>query len=250
VSGETAAGAGGCELTGLPDGLGHRLAVPGRADLPALTEAVGALADLVSDRADRNDRTVFVVELGPGGDLDREWPGPVTIQQVNRWERAVRRLGRLPAAGVGTLDGTCGGPALELALATDFRICTPGLRLLLPVNDGHFWPGMAVHRLVQQVGPARARQLVMWSGDVTAEWAVGAGLVDRVTDDLGTAVHEAAALLGRVSDAELAIRRQLLEEALCTTPEEALGGHLAACDRELRRLAAAPARATSGTGAR
>lgn len=235
----------GCALTELADGLGHHLVVPGRATLPALTRSVNDLADRVSDRT---GPTVFVIELGPTGDPRREWPGDVTIQEVNRWERAVRRLTRLPAAGIGMLRDTCGGPALELALATDFRMCTPALQLLLPVNDGHFWPGMAVHRLVQQVGLSRARQVVLWGGDITADWAVTAGLVDRVAEDVGAAVHEAATLLGRISDAELAIRRQLLVEALSSTPEEALGTHLAACDRELRRVAAIPVAAVPWTG--
>jgi isomerase DpgB len=37
--------------------------------------------------------------------------------------------------------------------------------------------------------------------------------------------------------AELAIRRQLMLEAMTTTFEDALGTHLAACDRALRSVA-------------
>jgi isomerase DpgB len=43
-------------------------------------------------------------------------------------------------------------------------------------------------------------------------------------------------LVGRVSDRETALRRQLLIEAGSAGYDEALGIHLAACDRELRRL--------------
>ena len=46
----------------------------------------------------------------------------------------------------------------------------------------------------------------------------------------------AVVMLGRVAGAEHAIRRQLLLEAATTSYEDALGAHLAACDRELRRL--------------
>ena len=48
-----------------------------------------------------------------------------------------------------------------------------------------------------------------------------------------------------VEGAELAIRRQLMLEAPTATFEDALGVHLAACDRSLRRLAVAVARMTA-----
>ncbi|MFE0045156.1 enoyl-CoA-hydratase DpgB [Streptomyces albireticuli] len=165
------------------------------------------------------------------------WPGRVGVQDVNRWERAVRRLERLEAVSIAVAEGGCQGAALDLLLATDYRIATPDLRLLLPVNDGHFWPGMAVHRLVNQIGAARTRQLVLWGHELSAESAHRMGLVDELTTEVEDTVRAAALLLGRTAGAEMAVRRQLLLEAATTEHEEALGSHLAACDRELRRLA-------------
>jgi isomerase DpgB len=177
-----------------------------------------------------------VLRLGATRPEDRSWPGAVEIQDVNRWERAVRRLERLTAVSIAVGSGTCGGHALDLLLAADYRIATADFRLLLPVNDGHFWPGMAIHRLANQLGVARARQLVLWGHEISARRAVELGLIDEIATEPTDAVQAATLLLGRVSGADLAVRRQLLLEAPATSFEEAIGAHLAACDRELRRV--------------
>jgi isomerase DpgB len=72
--------------------------------------------------------------------------------------------------------------------------------------------------------------------DVALERATELGLIDQVSEDISAAVLTAAVLTGRTSDQELAVRRQLLLEAASVEYDDALGVHLAACDRELRRL--------------
>ncbi|MFJ8311053.1 MULTISPECIES: enoyl-CoA-hydratase DpgB [unclassified Streptomyces] len=217
------------------DELGLRVDVDGTHPLPELTVRLNAACDRVEQRA---DHTVLRLQLLPVPADSRAWPpAPADVQDVNRWERAVRRLERLPAMIVSTAAGVCGGPALDLLLASDFRIADPGLLLMLPVNDGHFWPGMAVYRLAQQLGAARARQIVLWGDDLDAGRAHELGLVDQLSDNLAAAAHTAVVMMGRISDRELAVRRQLLLEAPAAEFHDALGAHLAACDRELRRLA-------------
>ncbi|MER5889492.1 enoyl-CoA-hydratase DpgB [Streptomyces sp. NPDC001941] len=225
-------------VTAPPGGLDITLALDAGRPLPELTAAVTEACD----RAERRtEPAVVVVRLPRAPAAARSWPGAVDIQQINRWERAVRRLERLPALSIAVADGACGGPALDLLLVADYRIGAPDLRLLAPVNDGHFWPGMAVYRLSQQLGAARARQIVLWGDDVDAACARELGLIDQVAADTEEALHTASVLMGRISDTELAVRRQLLLEAQSLEYDDALGAHLAACDRELRRLTAAEA---------
>lgn len=215
-------------------GYGCHLRIDAARPLIELTAEVNAFcARADGERAPK----AFVVWLSDGPAVDRSWPGEVGTTDVTRWEKAVRALERIPAVSIAAVAGTCGGPALDLLLATDYRFATADLRLLLPVSDGHFWPGMAVHRLVTQVGVARARQLVLWGTQLSVGRAVDVGLVDEVVDDLDDAVRAATVWLGRDAGSELAVRRQLLLEAAVTGYEEALGVHLAACDRELRRRA-------------
>ena len=228
----------------LPDGLGIVTTVAGTRPLTELTAAVNAVC---AEAEDRRDHVVVVLRLVPDAGGSREWPGRVTIQDVNRWERAVRRLERLPALTVTVVEGTCGGPALDLLLASDYRIGSADLRLVLPVNDGHFWPGMALFRLVQHLGAGWARKVVLWGVDLSADRAVDLGLVDQLSTDLAEAVHTAAVLRGRISGPETTVRRQLVLEAASAEYEEALGVHLAACDRELRRLRAVAAAEKAGS---
>jgi isomerase DpgB len=224
----------GLELTSVSEGLGLALTLDVARPLAELTASVNAVCDEVEKRA---TRSVVVLWLDGTSAESRTWPGEVAIRDVNRWERAIRRLERLPAANVAVASGPCGGPALDLLLAADFRISAPDLVLVLPVNDGHFWPGMSVYRLVQNLGVARARQIVIWGMDISVTKASELGLVDQVSENLDEAVHTAVVLMGRVSDQDLAVRRQLLLEASTAEYDDALGVHLAACDRELRRLA-------------
>lgn len=234
------------DMVELPDGLGLLMEIDVTRPLAELTAAVNAVCD---DVEERSTRSVVVLRFDGAAGADRAWPGAVGIQEVNRWERAVRRLERLAAAIVAVAKGPCGGPALDLLLAADFRIGGPDLVLVLPVNDGHFWPGMAVYRLVQHLGVARARQIVIWGMDIPVAKATELGLIDQVGEDLSEAVHTATVLMGRVSDQELAVRRQLLLEASAVAYDDALGLHLAACDRELRRLrdGATPSAARTGS---
>ncbi len=64
------------------------------------------------------------------------------------------------------------------------------------------------------------------------------GVADEVAGDLAIALAKAAELASAADGGELAIRRQLMLEASAASFEDALGVHLAACDRTLRRAAA------------
>lgn len=214
------------------DSLAIVVDVDGHRPLPELTAALQAACDRVEERR----RTVLVIRLRSMRAESREWPGRAAIRDVNRWERALRRVENLEVMTVVLATGVVGGPALEILLTADFRLADPRMRLLPPVNDGHFWPGMGVYRLVQHLGLARARQIVLWGDDIPVDRLRDVGLVDQVTDDPDEAVTTATVLMGRISDKELAIRRRLLSDAASAPYEDALGVHLAACDRELRRL--------------
>jgi isomerase DpgB len=204
--------------------------VDGRQPLTAgLVAALAAVCDSAEDRSDRNTVILHVSGApaeGPNGD--------VTVGQVSKWERVLRRLERLPAATIAVGSGECGGLALDAFLASDYRIATASVRLLVPVWNGATWPGMALYRLVRQAGAAAARRAVLFGIPIAAGEAVAMHLVDELAVDTPSAVA-AAELAAAVPGADLAIRRQLMQEAPTVSFEDALGGHLAACDRLLRQ---------------
>ncbi|MEU6221989.1 enoyl-CoA-hydratase DpgB [Streptomyces sp. NPDC047022] len=211
------------------------LRIDGREPLSAdLVTAVNAVCDSAEDRAGIG-RVLVQVSGVPQG----PWAGDLTVALVSKWERALRRLERLPAATIAIADGDCGGLALDALLATDYRIAIGWVRLVVPVGDGTAtWPGMALYRLAQRGANAPAiRRAVLFGTPIEAADALALHLIDEPADDRDSALALAAERAGAASGTELAIRRQLMIDAPTTSYQEALGVHLAACDRELRRTA-------------
>ncbi len=199
---------------------------PARQLVTALENACAAVEDL-------GGSAPLVVRLGGkarhGGFHD------VDVHLVNKWERALRRVEWLGAVTVAVVDGECTGTALELLLCCDHRIASPRSVFGVPVAGTTPWPGMALHRLVQQIGLARARRLTVFGQHVDAHEAAEIGLVDDVVDDVASALARVLPRCDAVAGSEAAMRRRLLLEATSTGFDEALGAHLAACDRTLRR---------------
>ncbi|MFJ6621528.1 enoyl-CoA-hydratase DpgB [Kitasatospora sp. NPDC091335] len=210
---------------------GPVLHVDGRRELSAeLTHAVAAFCD-EAESTGADFATLYL-----SGAPSHEAVAKVSdVAAVTKWERAVRRLERLRLPTLAAASGECGGAALDLLLATDIRVATPDLLLLLPLHEQGTWPGMAGFRLVQQLGLAPARRTVLFGRPITAREALDRCLVDQVSTDPGRTLAAAARLLRRLSGPELAIRRQLAFDAQWMSFEDALGPHLAACDRALRR---------------
>lgn len=202
-------------------------------------KAVGALCDRTEDGGDS------VVALHVTGAPKDGWADGLDVMLVTKWERALRRLERLPAATVAVARGDCGGTALEAFLAADVRVACPDTRLLLPRDTTATWPGMAGYRLVRLAGVARIRETVLFGRTIEAAEALVLGVVDKLTDDPAAAVAGVAELAGGLSGKEVAIRRQLMFDAATTGFEDALGAHLAACDRALRHMAAGAAEEAS-----
>ncbi|KOU27427.1 enoyl-CoA hydratase [Streptomyces sp. WM6372] len=210
------------------------LAVDGRLPLsPAAVAAVNAACDGAED-----GHTAGHLILRLSGVPAVPQADGVTVSLVSKWERALRRLERLPAATIATVQGPCGGLALDLLLCADRRIADGAASLVMPVENGTTWPGMTLYRLGRShPGAAAVRRAVLFGTAISAQEAVALQLVDVLADDVEAVLAQAVASAASVRGSELAIRRQLLFDAATTSFEEALGAHLAACDRALLQSA-------------
>ncbi|MGW2050541.1 enoyl-CoA-hydratase DpgB [Streptomyces sp. NPDC001858] len=206
------------------------LRVDGRRPLSASTiDMVNAVCDSVEDGTQA--RLIVHVSGFPEGAPAKD----LTIALVSKWERALRRLERLPVPTISVAEGPCGGLALDALLSTDYRIVTGSTSLVVTVENEATWPGMALYRLARShAGAAAVRRAVLFGVPLSAQEALALQLVDTLTADLPDALATAVERTGSVRGSELAIRRQLLFDAATTSFEEALGAHLAACDRALR----------------
>lgn len=216
------------------------LTVDGRLPLSsAAVAAVNAACDAAED-----GRTAAHLTLRLSGAPAVSPVEGVTLSLVSKWERALRRLERLPVATIATAEGPCGGLALDLLLCADHRIADGAVSLVMPVRNGATWPGMTLYRLGRShAGAAAVRRAVLFGTAIGAPEAVALQLVDVLADDVEAVLAATVATTASVRGSELAIRRQLLFDASTTSFEEALGAHLAACDRALLQAAAPEAAA-------
>lgn len=170
------------------DGALRRVTIPGG-------ELTGVVARELADVADElvEDRSVRVVVLsshsevfcsGPAADLDR-----FAVDPAAAWARL-----RPPVLTVVT--GPCRSVGLELALATDIRLCDAGASFCLPdVAEGRLpcWGG--TQRLGRAIRPAEATAMVLLGDELSAERAAALGLVHAVAPDVHAAAGEMARTL-------------------------------------------------------
>jgi enoyl-CoA hydratase/carnithine racemase len=88
---------------------------------------------------------------------------------------------RLDQVTIAAVNGFAVGGGLSLAMACDFRIAATGARLWIPeVRLGLPYMWGSVTRLINLVGMARAKELVMTCDELSAEQALAVGLVNQV----------------------------------------------------------------------
>jgi enoyl-CoA hydratase/carnithine racemase len=156
----------------------------------ALDEAVqGELLRVFTDAAsDREVRGVILTGSGEtfsaGGDLsrfERDWDPAEFRAQSHELTRLISSVERLEKPVVAAINGLATGAGTQLALSCDLRIASEDARFLFREGMIGFIPshGGCV-RLVELVGLARARDILLGGEDLDAQEAFRHGLVTRV----------------------------------------------------------------------
>lgn len=100
---------------------------------------------------------------------------------------------------IAAIEGVAAGGGLELALSCDFRIAGKNARFALPETNVGLIPGSGgCSRLVRLVGLARAKEILMLEGVMSAERAADLGLLTRRVE-AGRALDEAIAMATRLA---------------------------------------------------
>jgi enoyl-CoA hydratase/carnithine racemase len=135
-----------------------------------------------------------------GADLDTierlRADGPGARHAAGAGERAATAIESLRAVTIASVHGRCVGGGVVLALACDLRFAAAGARFSIPEIDLGIplaWGG--VPRLLREVGPGVARDLIITGREFDADTALTVGVVSRVMADdaLDTGVAEVAA---------------------------------------------------------
>jgi len=118
------------------------------------------------------------------------------------------RLEALDLPVVAAVNGAALGGGLELALACDFVVAAETARLGLPETTLGLIPGFGgTQRLTLRVGLARARDLIYLGRVLQAEEALRIGLVDRVVAADAVAAEAAALAAEFAGRAPVALRQ-------------------------------------------
>ena len=99
-----------------------------------------------------------------------------------RLDRIVDRLEQVPVPTIAEVDGAAVGGGCLIALACDLRVCSDRARFGVPVARtlGNCLSMANLARLVDLIGPARTRDLLLSGRLVDADEALALGLATRV----------------------------------------------------------------------
>lgn len=113
--------------------------------------------------------------------------------------QALDAFAALPQPTIAVIRGTCYGGGAALAAASDFRLCTTDAKFAItPSKLGLTYRLVDCLRVVELVGAARAREILLLAKEVDAATAVNWGMVTECVDPalLPSAV---AAMLSRIT---------------------------------------------------
>lgn len=138
-----------------------------------------------------------------GADIAEFETTRMTREQAAVYDDAVlgaeEAIANFPHPTLAAVHGHCYGGGCGLAIACDIRFAAAGARFAItPAKLGLVYPLRGTKRLVDLVGPSRAKIILMAGADYGAAQAQAFGLVDEVCDDpaaLDAAVREFTALL-------------------------------------------------------
>jgi enoyl-CoA hydratase/carnithine racemase len=177
---------------------------PGRRNALNLAswQALGEVAArLAADPAVRVVVLTGETTFSAGSDIG-EFPaarlGAEAARRYNEvYEGALGAWAALTQPVIARIPGYCLGAALELALTADFRIAAEDATLGIPAVKLGIGISVAdARRLIDVVGPARARTLLLSGDRITADRALALGLVD----DVAPAADLAARVEARIRD--------------------------------------------------
>jgi enoyl-CoA hydratase len=162
------------------------------------------------DRAEANEDVRVLIIRGQGGAFAagtdiaqfREFrSGDEGVAYERRLDAVVERIERVGLATIAEVDGPAVGGGCAIAVACDFRICSDRARFGVPVARtlGNCLSMANTARLVDMIGSARTRDLLIGARLIDANEAFAIGLATRVvaSDRLEGEVRDLAETLSQ-----------------------------------------------------
>ena len=126
-------------------------------------------------------------------------------------------ISSLPQVTIAAMQGAVVGGGFVMGIAADLRVASEDMVITVPeveLGIGYAWG--AIPRLVQEIGPALTRELVMTCRPFPADEAKNHGLVNRVVprDQLGRAAVELAQLIASKPPFGIRLTKKHVNEVL------------------------------------
>src|SRR5699024_8620 len=124
------------------------------------------------------------------------------------------RIAKLPSPVIAAIDGFALGGGLELALAADFRIATPGAKFGQPeANLGIIAGAGALWRLKESVGTPLAKEILLAGRVLTGEEATQSHLVNELFEpgELEDGARAWAKKIGALDPLAVRLSKQLFD---------------------------------------
>jgi enoyl-CoA hydratase len=114
--------------------------------------------------------------------------------------RVFRRIETLDKPTIAAINGWALGGGMELLLATDIRIAADTAKLGVPEITLGLFPGAGgTQRLLRQVAPCKARELMFTGDKISANEALAIGLLNKVVP-AASVMDEAMTMARRIAD--------------------------------------------------
>jgi len=241
------------------DGAIARLTLERPEALNALNRDMAAALEDSLGRLERARDVSVVVLSGRGrafcaGNDIAEMPAlsPADAEALSqRWQDIIDRFARPPQVTIAAVRGYALGGGCMLAAAQDLRIAETGAQFGLPEITLGFNPSYGIARLLDVVGGAHARELLLTGRTIDAAEALRMGLVTRVVPDgsLERAAADFAAEVARHPRGGLAATKAIVAKIRAGRRGDAARAYAATLttDAEARaRIAAFVAKKTGG----
>jgi enoyl-CoA hydratase len=151
------------------------------------TEMLQAMSDSLAELCDEpNLRAVLVMGEMPGWFCSGADLNEVKKRGVNEGidlfsARVFNEIAACPVPTIAVIDGPAVGGGMELALACDIRLATARSHFAFPETALGLIPAAGgTFRLPQLIGPARAKEMILFGRRLDGIQAHGWGLVNRI----------------------------------------------------------------------
>jgi enoyl-CoA hydratase len=127
--------------------------------------------------------------------------------------RLFRRFEVCEKPTISAINGLAVGGGLELLMATDIRVASDHAKLGLPeIALGLFPGGGGSQRLIRQIAPCKAREMMFTGDSISAATALGFGLINRVVpkEQLLTETMDLAQRIARKSPLTLKLLKRTI----------------------------------------